>query len=438
MNLYQRSFVYVVTALIFFIILSPAVFAAPIELSLEDSIALALENNPDIKMANLGRQRSSWVLKQAEAAKGFVVGYNHTNQRYNTPPSSSTPYYVWTTKDDNSFTLSLPLYTGGKLENQIDQAKLNMKVEDLNVDATKQQIKQSVTSYYFEILKYRNNLAVSQETVDNYMQHLKTVELQYESGLVAKNDVLSSEVSLANARTDLIKVNNNYDLAVASLNNVMGLPLESELKLKENLQYEKYAPSLEDCIQYALDNRPELAAYQAKIAIAQDDLKIAQSGYLPTVSFNAKEDWYSERAGWYHSRYSNSDTNNWYVGVTVSMSIFDSGLNKAKVQQSQYGLDTTQEEARKERDTVLLEVRQAYLSVREAENRMNTSQVAVHKAEDSLRIAEVRYRAGLGTNLDVLDAVLDLSQVKLNYVQALYDYNNSRGQLDKAMGVAVK
>jgi outer membrane protein len=430
MNAYQRHFAKALVLIISLVTFNQTVFAAPIELSLNDSVALALKNNETIKIANLNRGKTYWALKQAKASKGFTFDYTHTDERYNTPPSVLIPRYYWTSKFDNSFSLSLPIYTGGKLENQIHQADLNVKVSDLNFDATKQQVKQSVTNYYFSVLQSLKNLDVSQETVDNYISHLKTVQLQYDTGTVAHSDVLSSEVSLANAQNDLIKAQNNYELAVANLNNAIGLPLESELILKEDLQIKKDVPSLDDCVKYALVNRPELAEYQAKIAIAQDDVNIAKGGYRPTVNFVAKEDWYdNELPG--------SDNNNWLVGLNVSMNIFDSGINKSKVKQSQISMDMTLEQAQQERDSIVLEVRQYYLNMREAKNRIDTSNVAVDKAKDSLRIAEIRYNAGVGTNLDVLDAVLALNQVKTNYIQALYDYNTSKAQLDKAMGVPV-
>ncbi len=431
MNQYQRWLAGGLAPIFLLLVFCRPVLGAPIELSIDDSIALALKNNPSIKIANSEREKTYWAVKQAEAAKGFTIGYTHTDERYNTPPTTLVPRYTWTTKFDNEFSLSLPIYTGGKIESQIDQAKLNLKVSDLNVTATKQQLQQSVITDYFSVLQYRNNLKVSQETVKNYESHLKNVELQYDVGTVAKSDVLASEVSLANAQDSLIKARNNYELAVATLNNAIGLPLDSELELKEDLKYEKYNLNLDDCIQYALAHRPEIEEYQTKISIAQDDVKIAKSSDSPTVDFVATQDWYDKD-------FPGADNSNWLVGITASWNVFDSGLNKSKIKQAQSSLDTAQEQFRQERDAILLEVRQYYLSMREAEKRIDTSQVAVDQAEENLKIAEVRYNAGVGTNLDVLDAVLALNQAKTNYIQALYDYNTGKAQLDKAMGVAVR
>jgi len=96
------------------------------------------------------------------------------------------------------------------------------------------------------------------------------------------------------------------------------------------------------------------------------------------------------------------------------------------------------EQARQSRDSVQLEVRQAFLNMKEAEKRIETSKVAVDKAEEDFKIAQVRYSAGVGTNLDVIDAQLALTQAKTNNIQALYDYNTSKAKLDKAMGIPVR
>jgi outer membrane protein TolC len=412
-------------------VLCQPVLAAPIELSLDDCIALALKNNPDMIIANMDRNKSHWAVKEAQAGKGATVSYTHTDSRYNTPPTSTIPYYTWSTVFDNEIALSVPVYSGGKLESQIKQAKLNLNVADLTVEATKQQLKQTVTNYYFSVLQYHNELEVSQETVNNYLRHLKDVQAQYNVGTVSKADVLSSEVSLANAQDSLITAQNNYELAMSNLNNTTGLPLESVLQLKEQLQYEPYPLQLEDCVQYALKNRPEMAQQQAKIAIAKEDGKIAKSGYLPSVTFAAAQDWYDEELP-------GTKNSNWLVSLTASFSVFDSGLNKAKVKQAQYNLHAVTEEARQEQDSIALEVRQYYLNMREAEKRMSTGKVAVEQALENLKIAEVRYSAGVGTNLDVLDSVLALNKAKTNDIQALYDYNTNKAQLVKAMGVPVQ
>lgn len=433
----QKYFAGIVVVITMLVIFNYPALASPIELSLNDCIALAKQNNQVIKIAAFDRKKSLAMLNQAQASKGLSLTFDRSDKRFETYNLhqlyvNGLREYELVNKSDNSLTLNLPVYTGNKLEDQIDEAKLNVKIADLNLDVTRQQLKQTVALNYFSVLQCRNNLAVNQLSVDNYEKHLQNVRLRYDQGTVAKYDILASQVSLANAQDSLIKAQNSYALAIANLNNAIGLPLNSELILKEELEYEPYLQALEECEKYALIHRPEMAQHEAKVAIAHDNVDVAKSDYRPSVTFSATQNWY------HSSALPGSDNSNWSVGLTTSFNVFDSGVTKAKVDQAKFILDSAEEQRSQKRDAILLEVRQYYLNLREAEARIETSKVAVEQADESLRVAKTRYNAGVGTNLDVLDAVLSFNTAKTNYIQALYDNNTSKAQLDKAMGMAVK
>jgi len=428
----KRQWIVGIIPLLMVITANQSVFAAPVTLSLDDSISMALKNNYDIRYAKSAREKSYWALEEAKKNKKVSIDYTHTDERYNTPPSSSGyPYYTYTTNFDHQITLSLPIYSGGKLEGKIDQAKLDLTVANLDIDKAKQQLKLDVVNDYLTVLEYRNEVQVDQETVNNYVDHLNLVKAKYDIGLVAKTDVLSSQVDLAKAQDTLIKAQNNYNNAIATLNNAIGLSHSTELELKDDFKYEKYSLALEECIQYAKVHRPEIAQYEAKVASAHYDVKVAKSGYLPTVDFTAQEDWND-------SHIPGLDNNNWMVKLTTSFNVFDSGLTKAKVKQAQHSVDMVGDQAEEERDSILLDVRQYYLSMYEAEKRIDTNKVSVNQAQESLMIQQARYDVGIGTNLDLLDAVLSLDSAKKDYIQALYDYNTNKAKLEKAMGLPVK
>ncbi|SDE48364.1 TolC family protein [Sporomusa acidovorans] len=410
------------------LVLTQPVGAAPIALSLEDSLALALQNNADVKIAESFRDKAYWAIKQARANKNISISLTHTDTYYSVPVDISG--YYSNNYFANALSLSLPLYSGGKLETQIEQALRDAKVAELNLTAAKQQLRQNVTTSYFNVLQYKKEMEVNQETVDNYTAHLKHVRDQYQIGAVAKLDVLSSQVELANAQDNLIKAQSDYAVAVASLNNMIGLPIDSEIELKDELSYVPFTATFEECIRQALDNRPEIAVYQTKITSAQADVKIAKSGYDPTVQLTLTQ-------GWYDGDLPGLNNSNWTAGLTASMNIFDSGLNKSKVKQAEYSLTAAQEQARQQRENILLEVRQYYVSMREAEKRIDLKKVAVEQATERLNITEAQYKSGVGTNLDVFDAVLALNQAKLNNIKALYDYNTSKAQVEKAIGTAI-
>lgn len=412
----------------FLVLHTVSALAAPIELTLEESIAQALQNNPAIKVAASEKQAAA---AEVDAAKGGKLPYlqlAHTDGRskvYGSSGSSSIG-----NKFTNTATVGMKLYTGGQIEGNIEKAKLGLQVADLDVEKSKQKIKLDATNGYFTILQAKNTVKVDQEAVDQMAAHLKNVEAQYNVGTVAKSDVLRSQVELANNQQVLTKAQNAYELAVSNLNNVMGLPLDTEIQIKDELVHEPYKLSLGDSIQYAIKNRPESIQADHAVAIAKESVKIAKGGKLPNVSASASKYWADKD-------FAGTDDNGWSIGLTATWTPFDSGVTNAGIKKSNFEVEKSLQSAKQVKDSIQLEVRQAYLNMIEAEKRIDTSQVTVEKAEEDFKIAQVRYSAGVGTNIDVIDAQVALTQAKNNYIQAMYDFNTSKANLTKAMGVPV-
>lgn len=407
----------------FLVLNTVVVMAAPVELSLDDSIIMALQNNPSIKMADADRESAQWAISEAKGAKMFSIDLAHSDTRSKTVLSTANRFA-------NGITVSLPLYTGGKAEAGIEKAQLTLKSSDLTVDKTRQQVKLDATNGYYTILQTINALKVSQDSVDMMNAHLKNVQAQYGVGVVAKSDVLRSQVELANYQQKLIIAQNNYDLAISKFNNVVGLPLATEVKVKDELQHVKYQSSLDESITYAMAHRADNIQADYAVDIARQGVKAAQSGKLPTVSASAG-------TGWSDTSFPGTDNNTWSVGLTASWNAFDSGVTNARIKESDSAVTKALQQAKQTKDSVQLEVRQAYLNMNEADKRIESTQVAVEQAEEDFKIAGVRYSAGVGTNIDVIDAQVALTTAKNNYIQAMYDYNTSKANLDKAMGIPV-
>ena len=326
---------------------------------------------------------------------------------------------------------SIPLYTGGQLENNIKSKEIGVDISDLTLENTKQQIKYDTTKGYYNILQCRNLVGVNQETVDQLQAHLDTVNAKYAAGTVAKSDVLRSQVELADAKQNLVNAENNYDLSISSLNNLIGLPIDTKINIQDELKYTKYDLSLAECMDLAMTNRPDGVAAAKSIEQAKASVKAAQAGNLPQLSAYASYTIDGDDA------FNNDAAEKSEVGVKASWNLFDNNVTKAQVRQAEAALAKAQENAQYVNEGIQLEVHQAYLNLLSAEKNIQTTSVAVNQASEDYTIAQVRYTAGVGTNIDVMDAAVALTTAKTNYVQALYDYNVSKAQLDKAMGLPV-
>ncbi len=405
--------------------------AAPLDLTLDDAVRLALQNNYAIKIAVADRRAAVGKIAENQAQALPNLSYAHTEARLLPAPTETKNDPTIRDNFDNRLTLSFPLYTGGRVEGLVSQAKLGLAVADLNVAKSLQQVKFDATSAYFTVLQSKNLVELNRESVDRLEAHLRNVQRQYDVGTVGKSDVLRSEVELADARQNLIKAQNAFDVSIAALNNVLALPADMDIRVKETMSYQPYGRTILECAAYASANRPESLQADRNVAIAQEGIKVARSGKMPTLTLNGSEDWYD-------AAHPGDKNNNWSVSLVMGLNVFDSGLTDAKVVQSEAAMQKARDQKSQTLDAIQLELRQAYLGMREAEKRIDTSNVAVEKAEDDYRISLIRYNAGVGTNLDVLDAQVALTQAKTNYVQALYDYNTSKAKLEKAMGIPVK
>ena len=400
------------------LVLNTTVFASPVELSLQNSIDMALGNNPTIKMAAADQAKSEGSLSEAESARmpTLTLGSSYNLRDSMTGTGGNDM--------NNSLRVGWQLYSGGRVEAQVDQARNGVAAAAAGIDKARDQIRLEAASAYFGVLQTRNLVSVNEQTVANLEEHLRSVQAKYDAGVVAKSDVLRSEVEVANARQNLTKAVNSYELAKAGLLNTMVLAADTDLVLTDTLQYQKYETSLADCLALAGKNRPEIKQSQLAVAVARRGVDIAASGRLPSVSLSAGNNWNDGIL---------PASDNWSVGIAASWNLYDAGATGSRVKQAGSSLDKAVEQAKQVTDGVFLEVRQNYLSLQEAEKRIDTSAVAVEKAQEDLYIAREKYIAGVGTNLDVIDAQLALTQAQTNRIQALYDYNISRAKLDKSV-----
>ena len=406
----------------------------PQEITVDEAVRLALANNPSGKIAVFEFEAAKGALTSARSYRWFTISAQHKdswtwngetyNKKYGYDPNFVVDSFT------NSASLNWTLWSGNKIESQVSQAKLSLDSSQWGIAKARQQLKYDATDAYFKFMAARDNVKLSQESVERLERYLRDVKLQFDVGVVAKVDVLRSEVSLAQARQTLIEAQNTYDLTMANLNNIIGLPLTTELNIKGDMGYARYEKELAACVDAALRQRPEISQYTDAAKIAQEGVTIAKSGYLPTVSavYNA---------GWSNDQFPGGNNYNWSVYLLTSWTLFDSGLTAGKVKQAVEGYKKAQEQLKQTVDSVQLDVRSTYLSLKSSEQSIATSSSAVGLAEEDYKIKVIRYQAGVGTNLDVLDAQVALTTAKNNYLQAMYNFNNYRAKLDKAMGVSV-
>ena len=407
--------------------------AQTVTLDLSKSVAMALENNRTIKQALTDVDAAHASLSQARRAMGPTLTWESTANRiggrgYEQARMTGRYDYNY----GNTGTVALPLYNAG-LNAQRRAARYGLNAADFALERTKQAIRRTATADYFSILQARNLVKVREDTVATLTAHLNDVNAQLRAGTVARADVLASEVELANAQQALTTAKNTYEVAVATLNNVIGLPADTTLTIHDELRYTAYTPALEDCTDYGILYRADGAAAFYAVKQAEAEVRAAEAGYHPTLNAAATRSVAGERP--FRKDHASSDT--WAAGLSASWNIFDNGVTAAKVRAARAVLQKAEEALAATDEQIRLDVRTAYLNLRAAEQNIQTAEKAVKQAEEDYGIARVRYNAGVGTNLEVMRASDNLTTARMNRATALYTYNTGKADLDNAMGVPV-
>jgi outer membrane protein TolC len=420
---------------LFTALLAPAAFAeGTLPIDLQTAIDKAFATHASIKMAEYSLDSARADYNAARESFGPKVGLSQTTSRggYWENHLSMGQYNK---QIGNSYTssarLSVPIYNGALFAAE-KRAKAQYQSSVLGEELAFIKLKQDVSDAYYTLLAAIDAQQVCEQSVTALQDHLKNVQAQYDVGVVAKVDLLRSEVELTSAQQDLIKAENRHSIAEARLNNMMGIAQDTKLAPVEELKYVGYDGKLPDCINHAMLHRLDLQQSRLQVKAAEAALNGAKAAWAPSVSGTVSNQWSD-------GHWPGDDDSRWGAGFTISMdNVFDSGVTKSKVASAKADLMKAKEAYRQDTDNVELDVRNCYNTLREAEKRISTTQVAVAKAEEDYHIAQVRYEAGVGTNTDVLDAQVALHQARNNFNTSLYDYNLAKASLDTAMGIEAR
>ena len=407
-----------------------AAIPTQVSLNLPRTIDLALQNNHSVKSAQWTYEAAKAGVSQAAAAKNPSVGYEYNAKRSSV--NGQNALQNGTSKSfGNQFAVTVPIYSAAR-DAAVEAARYTREGKGAALEAQYQTSKLQAAKDYYGLIMNRNKVDIAQQSVRDYDAHLTNVNQQYAVGIVAKSDVLASKTSLAEAQTNLVSTKNAADIAESTLNKYIGLPVATKVETADReLGYAPYNVTLEQARAYAMLHRAELVEAAMAVKQAEENVNKAKAGHLPSVEGSLSKSWGGD------SWSGTGDSNSWTIGAGVTWSIWDGGATNESIKVQKANLEAAKEANLEQIDTVALQVHQAYLDMKAAEQTINSTRVAVEQGQENFRIATLRYRAGVGINLDVLDAETKLSTARNNYVDALYNYNIAVATLEQAMGVPV-
>lgn len=325
-----------------------------------------------------------------------------------------------------NLSVSFPLFTGGILQSQIKESREKEKVALYSFEALKLEVTFRTKEAYFLVLLTESLVEVRDAIVKAQQELLRVTETLYKAGKVPKFYLLRNQAELADAKQRLIESKNNRNLAVVNLKTIMGINLASDLKITEKLSYSLFELSLEESLKEGVSKRPELVQVEHEIKAAEAKIKAAEGTYLPQIYLSSRYDWRNPSMEEFDRGYS--------VGVVGSLPLFDAGSRKSVLDEAKAEKEKMIVEKDRMRLEVEREITDSWLSVNSALEKIKAAEAAVAQAEEDLRIANLRYFAGKGINVEVLDAIAAYTKARINYLVATYEYNIYNASLLRAMG----
>jgi len=427
--------------------LCPFTGAAAETLTLEASIDIALKNSLTIHYAREGVEAAA--AQRREAVTGFLPKFNtsYSYTRLNEAPFSrfqnlpaGFPIPNGTeitagTKDNYNWTIEArqPLFAGGGIIANYQASRIGEDAARMEETAKRQDVVRDVKIAYFDILRAQRIMETARQSVEMLAAHRDVASNYFKVGMIPKNDLLYAEVELANGKQTLIKAQNAVELAKARFNTVLKRKIFTPVEIVDILQYTPLEKQLDDCLEIASQNRPELKISALKARQAGKMVRLAQSEYLPALSLVGNYSRFGDNPSVSGSDF--KDSENWYVMGVASWNFWEWGRTKFRVDASRARENQALDAEKELNDQIALEIKNAYLNLQEAEKQIDVSQKVIEQAEENFRITQERFGERIATTTEVLDAQTLLTRARAEYANALGDFNISHARLQRAMGV---
>jgi outer membrane protein len=419
----------------------------PSPLTLQQAVAVALEKNPGRK-ADLAETRAATAgVREARASLLPHITFSETGTRGNDPVyvfGSKLRQQRFTVNDLALNILNTPtpignfatrfagtwnLFDSFASWRGVHRAERAKEAAAHQLERTDQEIVFRTIESYYGVLLAMKQLEVAEQALKTAQSTLDITRNRVESGLAVQSDFLSAQVQFATRQQELIRARSNLALTRAQLSTAMGVSADTEFEPTEALAERNFpAPSLQDLEKEAVQKRPDLNRVRSEEAAQQQSVAMAKSSFGPRI--NGFAGWEADNP----SLFGGGGGNNWLAGIEVQFDLFQGGAKRAQLAREQAVQDKVEALKQAATDAIQLEVRRAYYDLDTARQQVDVARAAIAQAQESLRINQDRYSAGLSTITDLFGAEEAARRSQADYWQAIYRYHTGYANMELATG----
>lgn len=425
---------------------TPVFAQQPMPLTIENAVQAGLQNNKILHSSTMKIQFADAKTKEINGSMlpslKFAAGYSRLSD---VPPFEVTiPFTPGVTKtitlspailDNYNLRLALqqPVFTGFRLTNSLSSAKYNKSAAEQDYNKDKAELVYNIKNAYWNLSKAIEYKKVVDENVEQVKLHLDDIKNLFSQGVATNSDVLKVQAQLSNTQLLQINAKNNVQLAAVVLNNLLGLPLDTEIQIESKIGTQiKDLPDRNMLIQKSLKNHAEIKSIEYRIKSGESAVAIANSSWYPQIFLSGNYYYSRPNQRILPARDEFKDT--WDIGISASLDLWNWGTTIQQTKQANAQLAQTRDTLSLVKDKIVLEVTQNYLSLIQAKETIDVAKQVVQQAEENYRITREKFKVGLILNSELIDAEVLLLQSKTSYTNALADYEIAQARLEKSIG----
>lgn len=403
--------------------------------SLEDAWQLALSGNFLIKAAEQEQLAADSQLASASSERLpsliLAADYLKLDEKptFEADIGNPTPFMVSYFDEESAYysaSTVLPLYTGGRITADINAARAQRSAAVANTSHSISSVKIAVARAYIDVLRAQSAVELAASHVKSLVSHQSDVENLLAQGLVARNNLLTANVALADARQQLLKANHQSELAKANYNRLLNRALDTEFIL-EPLDAPELVQPITELSAQALGRRADIKALKHRSEMLDETAKVAEAASKPQFGLSSTY--------LHHNNRINTDQDILATNVSMVWKVFDGGVGRHRSHQLQRQAAAVKAQEDELSGLIALQVRQAWLALQAAQQGIEITQDSIEQAEENLSSSKNRFQAGLITNSEVLDAENLRVQAHSNHSNATYDAALAALQLKYVAGL---
>lgn len=406
-------------------------------IGMSDAVEHALRFNPGLGAQEAESRSSEEGRKSARGAFGPRLGlsYSATKTESKRDPSATMGtknpkmgVYSWGVE------VTQPIFQGFRLLSTYQKAALQADSDKASLRKAELDMTEQVQTAFLEYLKAGENTRSMRDSLTRLREQLRIAQAYFEVGLSPRLDVLQAEVDVSEAESLLIEAENTQATTLAKLNTLLGFDATAVNTYTGTLKEVGFRYTLEQCLELAYRQRPDLYVAQKAVEIARKSQKEVQSDYYPQIEGYYSMTQSGNTPGMQRSGENGSHVTNWEVGAQATWNVFEWGTTYYADKQAGWQVTKMRYEQENLKLEVGYDIKSKYLAVQEARKRIAVAQNSVAQATEAYNVALARYHEHVGTNFDVLDASANLTSAQSSLTGAKADYLTALSQIYVAMG----